>query len=74
MNGWNQKSNALQSLLGLGISVSADTINMAVQSLSKESHNSLQRLRRSLLASYAYDNQTPYFRVVVPACSWSHAE
>ncbi|KAI6120802.1 hypothetical protein EV401DRAFT_2070333 [Pisolithus croceorrhizus] len=74
MNGWNQKSNALQSLLGLflqsahtpykvidtlahlGISVSADTINMAVQSLSKESHNSLQRLGRSLLASYAYDN------------------
>ncbi|KAI6134580.1 hypothetical protein EDD17DRAFT_1783097 [Pisolithus thermaeus] len=74
MNGWNQKSNALQSLLGLflqsahtpykvidtlahlGISVSADTINMAVQSLSKESQNSLQRLRWSLLASYAYDN------------------
>ncbi|KAI6037301.1 hypothetical protein PISMIDRAFT_105642 [Pisolithus microcarpus 441] len=59
MNGWNQKSNVLQSLLGLflqsahtpykvintlarlGISVSADTISMAVQSLSKELHNSL---------------------------------
>ncbi|KAI6022193.1 hypothetical protein PISMIDRAFT_108972 [Pisolithus microcarpus 441] len=74
MHGWNQKSNALQSLLGLflqsahmpykvidtlahlGISVSADTINLAVQSLSKESHTSLQHLGRSLLASYAYDN------------------
>ncbi|KIK26861.1 hypothetical protein PISMIDRAFT_79972, partial [Pisolithus microcarpus 441] len=62
MNGWNQKSNVLQSLLGLflqsahtpykvidtlahlGISISADTINMAVQSLSKESHSSLQCL------------------------------
>ncbi|KAI6095346.1 hypothetical protein F5141DRAFT_1068476 [Pisolithus sp. B1] len=40
----------------LGISVSADTINMAVQSLLKESHNSLQHLGWSLLASYAYDN------------------
>ncbi|KAI6020769.1 hypothetical protein BKA83DRAFT_4055901 [Pisolithus microcarpus] len=74
MNGWNQKSNVLQSLLGLflqsahtpykvidtlahlGISISADTINMAVQSLSKESHSSLQCLGRSLLASYTYDN------------------
>ncbi|KAI6037240.1 hypothetical protein PISMIDRAFT_635004 [Pisolithus microcarpus 441] len=74
MNGWNQKSNALQSFLGLflqsthtpyqvidtlaqlGISVSADTISMVVHSLSKESHNSLERLGWSLLAAYAYDN------------------
>ncbi|KAI6101841.1 hypothetical protein F5141DRAFT_979276, partial [Pisolithus sp. B1] len=74
MNGWNQKSNALQSLLGLflqsahtpykvidtlahlGISVSADMINLAIQSLSKELHNSLQCLGWSLLASYTYDN------------------
>ncbi|KAI5980653.1 hypothetical protein EDD15DRAFT_2392868 [Pisolithus albus] len=74
MHGFNQKSNALQSLLGLflqsahtpykvidtlahlGISVSTDTINLAIQSLSQESQNSLQRLGQSLLASYAYDN------------------
>ncbi|KAI5982306.1 hypothetical protein EDD15DRAFT_2324236 [Pisolithus albus] len=74
MHGLNQKSNALQSLLGLflqsahapykvidtlahlGISVSTDTINRAIQSLSQESQNSLQRLGQSLLASYAYDN------------------
>ncbi|KAI6022226.1 hypothetical protein PISMIDRAFT_79654, partial [Pisolithus microcarpus 441] len=46
----------IDTLAHLGISISADTINMAVQSLSKESHTSLQRLGRSLLASYAYDN------------------
>ncbi|KAI5999085.1 hypothetical protein EDD15DRAFT_2160888, partial [Pisolithus albus] len=74
MHGLNQKSNALQSLLGLflqsahapykvidtlahlGISVSTDTINRAIQSLSQESQNSLQRLGQSLLASYTYDN------------------
>ncbi|KAI5995604.1 hypothetical protein EDD15DRAFT_2164810, partial [Pisolithus albus] len=90
MNGWNQKSNALQSLLGLflqsahtpykvidtlarlGISVSADTINMAVQSLSKESHNSLQRLGRSLLASYAYDNFDVDLKTLAPTVEKSN--
>ncbi|KAI6022769.1 hypothetical protein BKA83DRAFT_4463787 [Pisolithus microcarpus] len=58
MNGWNQKSNALQThtpykvidtLARLSISISADTISM-------ELHNSLRCLGRSLLALYAYDN------------------
>lgn len=90
MHGLNQKSNALQSLLGLflqsahtpykvidtlahlGISVSTDTINLAIQSLSQESQNSLQRLGRSLLASYAYDNFDVDLWFDVPTCPWGY--
>ncbi|KIK73796.1 hypothetical protein PAXRUDRAFT_20490 [Paxillus rubicundulus Ve08.2h10] len=74
MQGTNQKSNTLQSILRLvlqsahapykvidtlarlGISISTDSINLAVQSLSVESQNALNHLGQSCLASYAYDN------------------
>ncbi|KAI6017690.1 hypothetical protein BKA83DRAFT_110752 [Pisolithus microcarpus] len=90
MNGWNQKLNVLQSLLGLflqsahtpykvintlaclGISVSADTISMVVQSLSKESHNSLQCLGQSLLASYTYNNCDVDLKTLAPTVEKSN--
>ncbi|KAI6002201.1 hypothetical protein F5J12DRAFT_723243, partial [Pisolithus orientalis] len=46
----------IDTLAHLGILVSTDTINMAIQSLSQESQNSLQQLGQSLLTSYVYDN------------------
>ncbi|KAI6142402.1 hypothetical protein BKA82DRAFT_4331458 [Pisolithus tinctorius] len=59
MHGTNQKSNTLQSLLGLFLQ-SAHTPYKVIDTLAhlgiSESQNSLQQLGRSLLASYAYDN------------------
>lgn len=46
----------VDTLARLGISISTDSINAAVRSLSAESQISLRNLGRSLLASYAYDN------------------
>ncbi|KAI6146350.1 hypothetical protein BKA82DRAFT_125563, partial [Pisolithus tinctorius] len=89
MHGTNQKSNTLQSLLGLflqsahtpykvidtlahlGISVSTDTINMAIQSLLQELQNSLQQLGWSLLTSYAYDNFDVNLKHYVPTVETS---
>ena len=47
---------AIDTLACLGVSISTDAINMAVQSLSAKSENVLHKLGQSLLASYAYDN------------------
>ncbi|KIK73984.1 hypothetical protein PAXRUDRAFT_176964, partial [Paxillus rubicundulus Ve08.2h10] len=46
----------IDTLARLGVSISTDSINLAVQSLSVESQTSLRALRQSFLASYAYDN------------------
>ncbi|KAI5998575.1 hypothetical protein EDD15DRAFT_2161421, partial [Pisolithus albus] len=46
----------IETLLCIGISVSVETINAAVRSLSAESQSQIQVLGRSLLACYAYDN------------------
>lgn len=62
----------LQSLLGLGISISTDTINAAIEALSMESQNSLQRLGQSLLASYAYDNFDVDLKSYVPTAETSN--
>lgn len=72
MHGSNQKANVLQSLLGLGISISTDTINAAIEALSMESQNSLQRLGQSLLASYAYDNFDVDLKSYVPTAETSN--
>ena len=90
MQSVNQKSNALQSILGfflqsvhapykvidtlahLGISISTDAINMAIQSLSVESENTLHNLRQSLLASYAYDNFDVDLKSQVPTAEKSN--
>ena len=46
----------IDMLARLGISISMDSINAAVRSLSAESQKTLRDLGQSLLASYAYDN------------------
>ncbi|KIJ15266.1 hypothetical protein PAXINDRAFT_11806 [Paxillus involutus ATCC 200175] len=46
----------IDTLARLGISISTDSINRTICSLSAESQNSLRELGQSLLASYTYDN------------------
>ncbi|KIJ09813.1 hypothetical protein PAXINDRAFT_17114 [Paxillus involutus ATCC 200175] len=46
----------IDTLAHLGISISTDSINLAVQSSSVESQNALNHLGQSCLASYTYDN------------------
>jgi len=46
----------IDTLARLGISISTDSINAAVRSLSAESQKTLRNLGQSLLTSYAYDN------------------
>ncbi|KAG1802200.1 uncharacterized protein HD556DRAFT_1228210 [Suillus plorans] len=46
----------INTLSRMGVSVSVDTINAAVLSLSAESHRAIHALGQTLLASYAYDN------------------
>ncbi|KIK76595.1 hypothetical protein PAXRUDRAFT_18084 [Paxillus rubicundulus Ve08.2h10] len=46
----------IDTLAHIGISISTESINAAVCSLSLESQHSLRDLGQSLLASYAYDN------------------
>ncbi|KIK32355.1 hypothetical protein CY34DRAFT_101658, partial [Suillus luteus UH-Slu-Lm8-n1] len=48
--------HVVDTLARIGISISTDPIHSAIKSLSIESQNNMRDLRRSLLASYAYDN------------------
>ncbi|KAG1906365.1 uncharacterized protein F5891DRAFT_1125670 [Suillus fuscotomentosus] len=90
MQGTNQKSNALQSILGIflqsvhapqkvidtlsriGISISCNTINAAIRSLSAESQNTLHALGQSMLACYAYDNFNVDLKSQVPLAEKSN--
>ncbi|KAG2053043.1 hypothetical protein BDR06DRAFT_1054969 [Suillus hirtellus] len=90
MQGMNQKSNALQSILGIflqsvhapqkvidtlsriGISISCNTINAAIRSLSAESQNTLHALGQSMLACYAYDNFDVDLKSQVPLAKKSN--
>ncbi|KAG2061416.1 hypothetical protein BDR06DRAFT_1041435 [Suillus hirtellus] len=90
MQGTNQKSNALQSILGIflqsvhapqkvidtlsriGISISCNTINAAIRSLSAESQNTLHALGQSMLACYAYDNFDVDLKSQVPLAKKSN--
>ncbi|KAI6097503.1 hypothetical protein F5141DRAFT_1190878 [Pisolithus sp. B1] len=62
----------IDTLAHLGISISTDTINAAVEALSMESQNSLQRLGRSLLASYACDNFDVDLKSYIPTVEKSN--
>ena len=62
----------IDMLARIGISVSIDTINGAVRSLSFESRNSLRKLSQSLLASYAYDNFDVDLKSQVPTAERSN--
>ncbi|KAI6126584.1 hypothetical protein F5141DRAFT_997484, partial [Pisolithus sp. B1] len=62
----------INTLAHLGISISTNTINVAVEALSMESQNSLQCLRQSLLASYAYDNFNVELKSYIPTVEKSN--
>ena len=90
MQSTNQKSNALQSILGIflqsvhapqkvidilsriGISISSNTVNAAIRSLSAESQNTLRALGQSMLACYAYDNFDVDLKSQVPLAEKSN--
>ena len=63
---------AIDTLARLGVSISTNAINMAVQSLSTESENALCKLGQSLLASYAYNNFDIDLKSQVPTAEKSN--
>ncbi|KIM70514.1 hypothetical protein SCLCIDRAFT_100938, partial [Scleroderma citrinum Foug A] len=63
---------AIDTLACLGVSISTDAINMAVQSLSAKSENVLHKLGQSLLASYAYNNFDVDLKSQVPTAEKSN--
>ncbi|KAG2120928.1 uncharacterized protein F5147DRAFT_766804 [Suillus discolor] len=62
----------IDTLACIGISISTDSINAAIRSLSTESQNTLQTLGKSLLASYAYDNFDVDLKSQVPLAEKSN--
>ncbi|KAG1906319.1 uncharacterized protein F5891DRAFT_1182571 [Suillus fuscotomentosus] len=62
----------IDTLARIGISISTDSINAAIRSLSTESQNTLQTLGKSLLASYAYDNFDVDLKTQVPLAEKSN--
>ncbi|KAG2041279.1 hypothetical protein BDR03DRAFT_979686 [Suillus americanus] len=62
----------IDTLSRIGISISTDSINAAIRSLSAESQNTLQSIGKSLLASYAYDNFDVDLKSQVPQAEKSH--
>ncbi|KAF9234053.1 hypothetical protein BU15DRAFT_66045 [Melanogaster broomeanus] len=62
----------IDTLARLGVSISTDSINRAIRSLSAESQNALRELGQSLLASYAYDNFDVDLKSEVPQAEKSN--
>ncbi|KAF9231987.1 hypothetical protein BU15DRAFT_81749 [Melanogaster broomeanus] len=62
----------IDTLARLGVSISTDSINRAIHSLSAESRNALRKLGQSLLASYAYDNFDVDLKSEVPQAEKSN--
>ncbi|KAI6011403.1 hypothetical protein BKA83DRAFT_4502458 [Pisolithus microcarpus] len=62
----------IDTLAHVGISISTETVNGAIRSLSAESQNHLRSLGQSLLASYAYDNFDVDLKPHVPTVEKSH--
>lgn len=62
----------IDTLSRIGISISTDSINAAIRSLSAESQNTLRSIGKSLLASYAYDNFDVDLKSQVPQAEKSH--
>ncbi|KIK78747.1 hypothetical protein PAXRUDRAFT_163144, partial [Paxillus rubicundulus Ve08.2h10] len=71
-----QSVHALQKVIDtlawLGVSISTDSINCAICSLSTESENALRELGQSLLASYTYDNSDVNLKSEVPQAEKSN--
>ncbi|KIJ62201.1 hypothetical protein HYDPIDRAFT_53881, partial [Hydnomerulius pinastri MD-312] len=61
----------IDTLTHIRISISTETINGAIRSLSNESQNNLRALGQSLLASYTYDNFDVDLKSQVPTAEKS---
>ncbi|KII86191.1 hypothetical protein PLICRDRAFT_114818 [Plicaturopsis crispa FD-325 SS-3] len=68
----NAPETVVELLSHMGLSISTTAINDAVTSLSQESVNELQKLGRTLLASYAYDNLDIDLKHSVPTAEKPH--
>ena len=62
----NTPDAVLELLAHLGVSISPSTISTAVSNLSKESSSNIQKLGRTLLTLYAYDNLDVDLKHLVP--------
>ncbi|KAJ7218441.1 hypothetical protein GGX14DRAFT_356865 [Mycena pura] len=62
----NTPSKVIEALAHMGISISEQSIERAVKSLSAESYAKLREMGQSLLVGYAYDNFDIDFGVIVP--------
>lgn len=62
----NTPSKVIETLTHIKISISEQSIERAVKSLSVESYSKLREMGQSLLVSYAYDNFDIDFGVIVP--------
>ncbi|KAI5982251.1 hypothetical protein EDD15DRAFT_2181145 [Pisolithus albus] len=62
----------IDTLARIGVSISTETVNGAIRSLSAESQNHLQTLGQTLLASYAYDNFDVDLKPYTPTVEKSH--
>ena len=68
----NTPETVRQLLSQIGVSISPTTINKAVSHLSKEAEVEIQRLGRTQLASYAYDNLDLDLKHSVPTVEKPH--
>ena len=54
------------ALACIGVAISVESIDSAIQSLSQETHATLQRMGKTLLVSYVYDNFDIDFKTNLP--------
>ena len=62
----NTPQKVIQSLARLGCSISVNTINRAVKSLSAETYHTLRNMGQTLLVAYTYDNFDIDFKSNLP--------
>ncbi|KAJ7078049.1 hypothetical protein B0H15DRAFT_805015 [Mycena belliarum] len=62
----NTPSKVIETLAHMGISISEQSIEQAIHSLSRESYAKLREMGQTLLTGYAYDNFDIDFKLVVP--------
>ncbi|KAF7333245.1 hypothetical protein MSAN_02426600 [Mycena sanguinolenta] len=62
----NTPSKVIETLARIGISISINSINNAVHSLSRQTYERLRSMGQTLLVSYAYDNFDINFPNLVP--------
>jgi ABC-type sulfate transport system permease component len=62
----NTPQKVVQALARMGVSISVDSINKGIQSLSKETCSAIRSMGQTLLVAYAYDNFDIDFKTDLP--------